>query len=53
MYFNVIDGTVYTGETAEDLTATHRITGLNQKSAYLIDTRGENEITIYLSKVVE
>ena len=53
MYFNVIDGSVYTGAAADSLTHTHRITGLNQKSAYLIDLRGESEITIYLTKVTE
>ncbi len=53
MYFNVIDGGVHTGETVDGLALTHRITGLNQKNAYLIDMRGEDEITIYLTKVQE
>ena len=40
-------------ETADSLTQTHRITGLNQKNAYLFDMRGEKEISIYLTKVAE
>ena len=52
-YFNVVDGSVLTGKAADDLTQTHRITGLNQKNAYLFDMRGEKEISIYLTKVAE
>ena len=52
-YFNVIDAKVFTGKEADGLTQTHRISGLNQKNAYLFDMRGDQEISIYLTKVTE
>ena len=51
--FNIQDTTLYTGKTAETMTATHRITGVNRTHAWLYDQRGEKEVTIYLTRVTE
>ena len=47
----VVDGDrMYTGESAELMAETHRLTGVNQQHAWLYDKRSEKEITIYLTR---
>jgi len=46
-----IDGDrMYTGETADLLAETHRLTGVNRQHAWLYDLRSGTEITIYLTR---
>ena len=44
---------MHTGETADGLSATHRLNGVNRYNAYLYDKRGDKEVTIYLTRVKE
>jgi len=53
VFFTIEDTTLYTGKTADGMTATHRITGVNRTHAWLYDQRGEKEVTIYLTRVTE
>ena len=53
LYFNVENSAMYTGESADSLTATHRLNGVNRYNAYLYDKRGDREVTIYLTRVKE
>ena len=50
LYF-AVDGTnLRTGASPEELSDTHRLTGVTRRNAWLFEQRGEKEITIYLTK---
>ncbi len=51
--FNVQSSTMFTGKTADNLTATHRLTGVNLTNAWLYDLRSGTEVAIYLTRVAE
>ena len=51
LYFTMEDSTIYTGETADLMAPTHKVTGVNRTSAWLCDLRGEKEVSIYLKRI--
>ena len=53
LYFNVQGYDMYTGENAEGLTLTHRLSGITGYSAWLVDERGEKDVNIHLTRVKE
>ena len=53
LYFNIVNSSMSTGESADSLTNTHRLNGVNRYNAYLYDKRGDREVTIYLTRVKE
>ena len=53
LVFNVQGYDVYTGKTADELTRTHRLSGVTRNSAWLVDERGEKDVSINLTRVKE
>ena len=50
LYFAVDGTTLRTGASPDELSDTHRLTGVTRRNAWLFDKRGDKEITIYLTK---
>ena len=50
MCFQVDGTTLRTGPSPDELSDTHRLTGVTQRNAWLYDGRSGTEITIYLTK---
>lgn len=53
MYFAVDGMTIRTGMTSNVLTDTHRLTGINTRTAWLFDQRSGTDVQVYLTKVEE
>ncbi len=53
LFFNVTGYDMYTGETSDALTRTHRLSGVTRNSAWLVDKRGEKDVNIQLTRVKE
>ena len=44
---------IYTGATTDSLVKTHAVNGVNRTTAWLVDKRGDKDVTIRLDRVTE